>query len=55
MLPPKLDGIGSNDSGEAAFTKGVVGPANMELKSGSGLLMGFTVGAFGKIERPGWL
>ena len=52
MLPPKLEGIGSNDSGEAAFTKGVVGPANMELKSGSGLLIGFTVCAFGKMERP---
>jgi len=50
MLPPKLEGIGSNESGEAAFTKGVVGPENMVLKSGSGLLIGFTVCALGKID-----
>jgi hypothetical protein len=50
MLPPKLEGMGSNESGEAAFTKGLVGPANMVLKSGSGLLIGFTVGVFGKME-----
>ncbi len=50
MLPPKLDGIGSNESGEAAFTKGVVGPENMVLKSGSGLLIGLTVADFGNIE-----